>query len=92
MQKDPDICIDTKIVIECKEEKEVQTIFKSLNPDNKEFPEGLEMEVQTNSTQFLLKVRFRDKNVRKKNINTLINTIEEIMEHIAIIKEVTKID
>ena len=45
MQKDPDICIDTKIVIECKEEKDVQTIFKTLNPDNKEFPEGLKMEI-----------------------------------------------
>ncbi|CAN5629485.1 hypothetical protein BH23THE1_BH23THE1_06100 [soil metagenome] len=92
MQKDPDICIDTKIVIECKGEKEVQTIFETLNPDNKEFPEGLEMEVQTNRTQFLLKVGFRDNKGRKNNINTLINTIEEIMEHIAIIKEVTKID
>ena len=92
MQKDSEFCIDTKILIECKEEKEVQTIFKSLDPDNKEFPEGLEMEVQTNRTQFLLKVGFRDKNGRKNNINTLINTIEENMEHIAIIKEVTKID
>jgi len=92
MQKDSEFCIDTKILIECKEEKEVQTIFKSLDPDNKEFPEGLEMEVQTNRTQFLLKVGFRDKNGKKNNINTLINTIEEIMEHIAIIKEVTKID
>ena len=59
MQKDPDICIDTKIVIECKEEKEVHTIFETLNSDNKEFPEGLKMEVQTNRTQFLLKVKFR---------------------------------
>ena len=92
MQKDSEFCIDTKILIECKEEKEVQTIFKSLDPDNKEFPEGLEMEVQTNRTQFLLKVGFRDNNGKKNNINTLINTIEEIMEHIAIIKEVTKID
>ena len=92
MQKDSEFCIDTKILIECKEEKEVQTIFKSLDPDNKEFPEGLEMEVQTNRTQFLLKVAFRDNNGEKNNINTLINTIEEIMEHIAIIKEVTKID
>jgi hypothetical protein len=92
MQKDPDICIDTKIVIECKDEKDVQNIFKTLNPDNKEFPTGLEMEVQTNRTQFLLKVAFRDNNGEKNNINTLINTIEEIMEHIAIIKEVTKID
>jgi len=39
-----------------------------------------------------LKVGFRDNNGKKNNINTLINTIEEIMEHIAIIKEVTKID
>ena len=92
MQKDPDICIDTKIVIECKEEKGVQTIFKTLNPDNKEFPEGLKMEVQTNRTQFLLKVGFRHNNGRKNNINTVINTIEEIMEHITIIKDVTKID
>jgi len=92
MQKDPDICIDTKIVIECKDEKDVQTIFKTLNPDNKEFHKGLEMEVQTNKTQFLLKVGFRNNNGKKNNINTLINTIEEIMEHIAIIKEVTKID
>ena len=92
MQKDSEFCIDTKILIRCKEEKDVHTIFKSLDPDNKEFPEGLEMEVQTNRTQFLLKVGFRDKNGRKNNINTLISTIEEIMEHIAIIKEVTKID
>lgn len=92
MQKDPDICIDTKIVIECKEEKEVQTIFNALNPDNKDLPEGLEIEVDTNKTQFLLKVGFRENHGRKNNINTLINTIEEIMEHIAIIKEVTKID
>jgi hypothetical protein len=79
-------------VIDCKEEREVQTIFKTLNPDNKEFPEGLKMEVQTNGTQFLLTVGFRDINGKKNNINTLINTIEEIMEHIAIIREVTKID
>ena len=92
MQKDSEFCIDTKILIECKEEKEVQTIFKTLNPDNKEFPKGLEMEVQTNRTQFLLKVGFRNNSGKKNNINTLINTIEEIMEHIAIIKEVTKID
>ncbi|WP_458744042.1 KEOPS complex subunit Pcc1 [Candidatus Nitrosocosmicus sp. T] len=92
MQKDSDICIDTKIVIECEEEKEVQTIFKTLDPDNKEFPEGLKMEVQTNRTQFLFNVGFRYNNGRKNNINTLINTIEEIMEHITIIKDVTKID
>jgi hypothetical protein len=92
MQKDSDICIDTKIVIECEEEKEVQTIFKTLDPDNKEFPEGLKMEVQTNRTQFLFNVGFRHTNGRKNNINTLINTIEEIMEHITIIKDVTKID
>ena len=92
MQKDPDICIDTEILIECTEEKEVQTIFKTLNPDNKEFPEGLKMEVQTNKTQFLFKVGFKHTNERKNNINTLINTIDEIMEHITIIKDVTKID
>ena len=28
MQKDPDICIDTKIVIECKEEKEYKPFLK----------------------------------------------------------------
>ena len=92
MQKDPDICIDTKIVIECKEEKGVQTIFKTLNPNNKEFPERLKMKVQTNRTQFLLKVGYRDNNGRKNNIKRLIYTIEEIIEHITIIKDVTKID
>ncbi len=91
MQEFPDICIDIRIMIECKSDKELQTIFNSLYPDNKQLPDNLKLNMQMIETQLLLKLQFENKK-RRYNINTLINTIDEIMEHTTIIKDVTKID
>lgn len=91
MQKFPNICIDINIMIECKSNDELRTIFNSLYPDNKQLPDNLKLSMQMKEPHLLLELQFESKKNRY-NINTLTNTIDEIMEHTTIIKELIKID
>lgn len=56
------------------------TIIKTLKPDNINFPEGLDMEMYSNDE---LKIIFTCNNANK--MSSMINIIDEVLEHISII-------
>jgi hypothetical protein len=92
MKKFPSLNIDTTIEIECKDNKESKAIYDSLAPDNINFPENLELEMKTINSLIFLKLKFYSDIEKENNTGTLSNTVDEILEHIGIIKNVIKND
>ena len=92
MLESPKISIDTNIVIRCGNENEAHTIHRSLNADNIEIPDSINLNVKTGQKDFSISLKFTQTKNRENNINTLINTIDEIMEHISLIRNVINID
>ncbi len=92
MQESPNISIDTNIAIRCKNKDEAQTIYRSLNADNVDIPASIDLNVKADQKDFSLLLKFNQTKNRENNINTLINTIDEIMEHISLIRNVINID
>jgi hypothetical protein len=66
-------------------------IHDSLLPDNINFPKNLEFDMKKNDSSISIKLKFSS-NMEEKNIETLLNTFDEIMEHTGIIKDVIKND
>ena len=73
------------IIIEIKFSKksEMYAIMKALIPDNVNFPKGLSMEMFSNNNNTLL-IKFFC-NIK---IETLINTIDEVLDFISLAKKV----
>jgi hypothetical protein len=92
MKKFPNLNIDTTIEIKCKDNKESKVIYDSLLPDNIDFPSNLELDMNTIDSLVLLKLKFSSVTENENNIDTLLNTVDEMMEHIGIIKNVIKND
>ena len=72
-------------VIEIKFSKkaEMNAIMKALIPDNINFPKGLSMRMFSTDNNILLLELFCN-----VGIETLLNTIDEILDHISIAKKV----
>ncbi len=64
-------------------EKKIETIRKSLEPDNVDFPENLSFEIENNKNSLVFTFE------GKGNIQTLISTIDEVLEQTQIILRVT---
>jgi len=92
MLESSNISIDTEIAIRCINEKEALSIHKSLIADNIGIPSFLTLDMSVDQNDFLLSIRFNQGENRENNINTIINTIDEIMEHISLIRNLTRID
>jgi hypothetical protein len=92
MKKFPSLKIDTTIEIECKDNKESKVIYDSLVPDNINFPKNLELEMKTINSLILLKLKFYSDIGKENSTGALLNTVDEILEHIGIIKNVIKND
>lgn len=89
----PDIYIDSCIKIKCVNQNEAFMLLETLNADNVNLPECLDLDMKLNDEEFVIDLRYEKKNiVKENNINTLINTIDEIMEHIALARDVIKDD
>ena len=58
--------------------------MKALMPDNVNFPKGLSMEIFSRNNTLVLEF------LSKTGINTLLNTIDEVLEHISIARKVIK--
>lgn len=56
--------------------------MKALMPDNVNFPKGLSMEIFSRDNTLVLEF------LSKTGINTLLNTIDEVLEHISIARKV----
>jgi tRNA threonylcarbamoyladenosine modification (KEOPS) complex Pcc1 subunit len=92
MKKFPNLNVNSTIEIKCQDEKESKVIYDSLLPDNKSFPKNLEMDMQTKEDLFSLRLKCISNIENGKSVNTLSNTVDEILEHIGIIKDVIKND
>jgi hypothetical protein len=92
MKKFPDLNVNATIEIKCQDEKESKVIYDSLLPDNKNFPNNLEMDMQAEEFLFSLRLNCISDIENGESINTLSNTLDEILEHIGIIKNVIKND
>jgi hypothetical protein len=58
--------------------------MKALMPDNVNFPKGLSMKIFSRDNTLVLEF------LSKTGINTLLNTIDEVLEHISIARKVIK--
>ena len=63
---------------------ELRAIMKALMPDNVNFPKGLSMKIFSQNNTLVLEL------LSKIGINTLLNTIDEILEHISIARKVIR--
>lgn len=64
-------------------EKKAESIRKSLEPDNVDFPEGLSFRIEKDDTSLVFTFE------GKGNIRTLISTIDEVLEQTQVILKVT---
>jgi hypothetical protein len=64
---------------------EVKAALKALIPDNVNFPKGLSMKMFSKGT--LLAIEVTSKNVPA---STVLNTLDEVLEHISVSKKVMK--
>jgi hypothetical protein len=88
----PSLCFDTNITLSCRNENEAISIYKSLIADNIDIPSCLTIDIKADQKNFTLFIKFTQNEIGKNNINTLINTIDEIMEHISLVRNVISID
>lgn len=63
---------------------ELRAIMKALMPDNVNFPKGLSMEIFSRDNTLVLEL------LSKIGTNTLLNTIDEVLEHISIARKVIR--
>lgn len=73
--------ISINIEVEFSRNKEKDVIMKALLPDNINFPNGLNLEMSSSKNVLII-------DIESTNITTLINTIDEILNHISIAKKV----
>jgi hypothetical protein len=68
-------------------------LLDTLYADNIDIPSCLDLNMKLNDEEFVIDLGYEKKDIFKENnINTLINTIDEIMEHIALARDVIKND
>jgi tRNA threonylcarbamoyladenosine modification (KEOPS) complex Pcc1 subunit len=80
-----DCRILVNIEIEFAKVKERDAILDTLLPDNINFPNELSMEMSVNDKSLMI-------NTSSTKIDTMINTIDEILHHISLAKKVIKYD
>jgi tRNA threonylcarbamoyladenosine modification (KEOPS) complex Pcc1 subunit len=77
--------ISVNIEIEFAKVKERDAILNTLLPDNINFPDELSMEMSVNNKSLMIKTS-------STKIDTMINTINEVLHHISLAKKVIKHD
>lgn len=65
-----------KVVLNKISKEKAETIEKALEPDNVKFPEGLSLHIENIDNKLIFSFE------SKKNMNHMIGTIDEVLEHI----------
>jgi hypothetical protein len=78
--------ITTIIEIKFQKKSEMNAIMKALIPDNVNFPKGLSMGLFSRGNTLFFEFFCNVK------IETLINTIDEVLSHISVVKKVITVD
>ena len=92
MEKLPSLNIDATIEIKCKDKKESKAIHDSLLPDNIDIPKNLKLDMKMADSSISLEIKFSSNTAGGNNIETLLNTFDELLEHTGIIRNVIKND
>jgi hypothetical protein len=74
--------VKVRIEIGLSGKSELRAIMSALVPDNINFPKGLSMKMSSRDNILVLEF------LSKAGINTLLNTVDEILEHISIGRKV----
>jgi len=75
--------VTSVIEIKFSKKAELNAIMNALIPDNINFPKGLAMQIHSKDNNILLLEFFCN-----VGIETLLNTIDEVLDHISIAKKV----
>jgi hypothetical protein len=92
MKKFPSLSIDATVEIKCKDKKESRAIHDSLLPDNIDIPKNLKLDMKMIDSSISLEIKFSSNIEEGKNMETLLNTFDELMEHTGIIRDVINND
>ena len=71
-----------QIILDNISKEKANTVQKALEPDNVNFPEGLSLQIENIDNKLIF--NFESKN----NMNRLIGTVDEVLEHVKISLEV----
>lgn len=74
--------VSIRVELRLFKKSELDSVMKALIPDNINFPKGLSMEIFPKGNILVLEV------LSKAGINTLLNTVDEVLEHISVAKKV----
>jgi hypothetical protein len=74
--------VKVRIEIGLSGKSELRAIMSALVPDNVNFPKGLSMKMSSQDNILVLEF------LSKAGINTLLNTVDEVLEHISIGRKV----
>ena len=74
--------VNVHIEIRLSGKSELRAIMSDLVPDNVNFPKGLSMKMTSRDSILVLEF------LSKIGINTLLNTVDEVLEHISIARKV----
>jgi len=75
--------VTSAIEIKFSKKAEMNAIMKALIPDNINFPKGLSMQMFSKDNNILLLEFFCN-----VGIETLLNTVDEVLDHVSIAKKV----
>ena len=78
--------IKSSMKIEFDSKKEIDTMINALTPDNVRIPEGLKINIRAQNKCLIIDIQC------KNGSGTFLNTIDELLEHIALSKAVTSND
>jgi hypothetical protein len=74
--------VKVRIEIGLSGKSELLAIMSALAPDNVNFPKGLSMKMSSRDNILVLEF------LSKAGINTLLNTVDEVLEHMSIARKV----
>ena len=73
---------EVQIILDNISNEKANTVQKALEPDNVNFPEGLSLQIEKIDNKLIF--NFESKN----NMNKLIGTVDEVLEHVKVSLEV----
>ena len=71
-----------KITLDNISDEKIDTVQKALEPDNVNFPEGLTLNTEKTDNKLIFNFESKD------NMNKLIGTVDEVLEHVKVSLEV----
>ncbi|MEM1524860.1 MAG: KEOPS complex subunit Pcc1 [Nitrososphaerales archaeon] len=76
---------ELKLVIHCENHRVAESIYKSLLPDNVNFPQGLSMSMDIKGEDLIIDIH------SSKSMETLISMVDELLENVQVLLGVIKV-